>query len=224
MGLPGVGGAKNSTDMGGGRIGVHGRVLACCERGGNRKQTLANEVALYSIGASQKGVDKGMVLNTLLLMRHAKSSWKFDDMSDHQRPLNDRGRRAAKAVGNVLRAKDIMPQNIWSSDSMRTRETAKVLLSDAPGTPIDFLEGFYHSSANNALALCAERGEPEIGPLMLLGHNPGWEDLFFYFANRARRMPTGACAVFVRSDEDGDWLDGSSWRLQDLILPRDLEI
>lgn len=55
-------------------------------------------------------------------MRHAKSSWSHGGR-DHDRPLNDRGRRAAKAVGAVLRARKFMPDMIWSSDSARTRET-----------------------------------------------------------------------------------------------------
>jgi phosphohistidine phosphatase len=165
-----------------------------------------------------------MALDTLLLMRHAKSSWKFDDLSDHQRPLNGRGRRAAKAVGGALRARDLLPVIVWSSDSTRTRETVAKLIPDSHAADIEFLNGFYHSSANNILYMCTERGEPENGPLMLLGHNPGWEDLFFHFADISRRMPTGACAVFKRTGVNIDWLDGKAWRLQDLILPRDLEI
>lgn len=169
------------------------------------------------------GVLKGMALEHLLLMRHAKSSWKFDDLTDHQRPLNGRGRRAAKAVGQVLRARSLFPDTIWSSDSMRTRETAARLIDKLEEPEIEFLDGFYHAGANNVLYLCNERGKPDAGALMLLGHNPGWEELVYYFGGSSRRMPTGACAVFTRVDADTDWLSPKAWRLQDLILPRDLE-
>ena len=74
------------------------------------------------------------------------------------------------------------------------------------------------------LYLCQERGEPEKGPLMLVGHNPGWEELVYYFSGSSRRMPTGACAIFNRMDENADWLSPKAWKLQELILPRDLEI
>ena len=157
-------------------------------------------------------------------MRHAKSSWKFDDLSDHQRPLNTRGREAAKVVGQVLKAKSLTPQTIWSSDSMRTRETVSRLFPDLENKDVDYLDGFYHSSANNVLYLCQERGEPNDGPLILVGHNPGWEELVYYFSGSSRRMPTGACAIFKRIDEKADWLSPGAWKLQELILPRDLEM
>ena len=164
-----------------------------------------------------------MVLDTLLLMRHAKSSWKFDDLSDHARPLNGRGKRAAKAVGQVLRARALFPKTIWSSDSTRTRETARRLIDDTPDVFVEYLDGFYHAGANNILYLCTEKGEPVSGPLMLLGHNPGWEELVYHFGGSSRRMPTGACAIFKRVDEKVEWLNPDAWRLADLILPRDLE-
>jgi phosphohistidine phosphatase len=164
-----------------------------------------------------------MALQNLILMRHAKSSWNFDDLSDHQRPLNGRGRKAAKKIGQVLRAKSLFPQTIWSSDSTRTRETVSRLLGDAKGLDAAYLKGFYHAGANNVLYLCQERGEPKTGPLMLVGHNPGWEELVYYFTGTSRRMPTGACAIFRRIDDKADWLSPEAWKLQELILPRDLE-
>ena len=87
----------------------------------------------------------------------------------------------------------------------------------------EYLKGFYHAPANKVLYLCAERGEPEAGPLMLVGHNPGWEDLFYHFTGMSRRMPTGACAIFARTREKADWLAPESWRLLDYVLPRELE-
>ena len=164
-----------------------------------------------------------MALQTLLLMRHAKSSWKFEDLSDHARPLNGRGKRAAKAVGQVLHAKSIFPQTVWSSDSSRTRETANRLIGKTADIFVEYFDGFYHAGANNVLYLCAEKGEPLNGPLMLLGHNPGWEELVYLFAGSSHRMPTGACAVLRRTDDKAEWLSPEAWRLQELILPRDLE-
>jgi len=166
-----------------------------------------------------------MALEYLLIMRHAKSSWKFDDLNDHQRPLNGRGRRAAKAVGRVLQAKGLFPRTIWSSDSQRTRETVARLSNPGGGEPAntEFLNEFYHSTANKVLYLCTEKGEPDDGPLMLVGHNPGWGDLVHYLSGTYHRMPTGACAVFKRVASDLDWLEPQAWRLQELILPRDLE-
>ncbi|NNC36306.1 MAG: hypothetical protein HKO02_02530 [Hyphomonadaceae bacterium] len=164
-----------------------------------------------------------MALQYLILMRHAKSSWKFDDLSDHQRPLNGRGRRAAKTMGQVLRAKKLFPREIWSSDSARTRETVARLTGKSDDANVHYLNEFYHAGGNNILYLCQGRGEPQRGPLMLVGHNPGWEELVYYFSGSAHRMPTGACAVFNRVNDDGDWLGSESWSLRDLLLPRDFE-
>lgn len=155
-------------------------------------------------------------------MRHAKSSWNFDELSDHQRPLNGRGRKAAKKIGQVLGAKTLFPHTIWSSDSARTRETV-ARLGDTNDLDIEYLNGFYHAGANNVLYLCQERGEPDNGPLMLVGHNPGWEELVHLFSGTPRRMPTGTCAIFRRIDGGVDWLSPDAWKLQELLLPREFE-
>jgi len=69
------------------------------------------------------------MLSRLLLMRHAKSSWSDGQLTDHERPLNNRGRRAAAEIGSTLHARGYAPDIIWSSDAKRTRETAMLLIS-----------------------------------------------------------------------------------------------
>jgi len=163
-----------------------------------------------------------MAIEHLLLMRHAKSSWNHEGLTDHERPLNPRGLRASQDIGGALRAKKLVPHYVWSSDSQRTRETFAHTFPDTDINP-KWMDGFYHASANQVLYLCAEQGEPDAGTLMLLGHNPGWEDLLFHFSGLSRRMPTGACAIFKRTHANTDWLERDSWRLVDLLLPRNLE-
>jgi len=121
------------------------------------------------------------MLSRLLLMRHAKSSWSDGEMSDHERPLNDRGRRSATAVGAALTARGYAPDIIWSSDAKRTRETAIRLIRAIPGPQtINYTADFYHASAETVLSVCGKTVEPD-QPLMLLGHNPGWAALHQYF-------------------------------------------
>lgn len=164
------------------------------------------------------------MLDTLLLMRHAKSSWTDATLSDHQRPLNERGRRSATHVGAALHARGFAPDLIWSSDAKRTRETAVHLIRAIPGAQtVEYTPEFYHASRQNVLRLCATQTEPD-GSLMLLGHNPGWAELHSYFTSMAHPYPTGACTVLSRlPDEKTEWLDPKSWRFTDLILPRELE-
>lgn len=162
------------------------------------------------------------MLKHLLFMRHAKSSWKKPELTDHQRPLNKRGRRSADVIGQVLHARGYAPDVIWASDSARTRETARRLVRVMPGPQMAAYEpGFYHASADEVLALCSAQGEPDCAALMLLGHNPGWEQLFEIFSGQPHAFPTAACAVFTRRGE-GDWLAPESWRLADLLIAREL--
>ena len=162
------------------------------------------------------------MLSRLLLMRHAKSSWKDASLSDHERPLNKRGRRAAEAVGKTLHARGFAPELIWASDAKRTRETALLLIRAIPGAQgIEYCSGFYHASAQNVIELCDQQGEPEQA-LMLLGHNPGWSELHAYFTGQYTDFPTGACTVLTRTS-DAHWLSPEAWQLTDFIRPRELE-
>ena len=164
------------------------------------------------------------MLSHLLIMRHAKSSWDDPELSDHQRPLNARGRRAAPAVGHALTARGYAPDTIWSSDAKRTRETAMHLIRAFPGAQqVHYFGEMYHAPAEQMLTLAAQHGEPGgVERLMWLGHNPGWATLHHYFTGRDHRFPTGACLVLERVGE-GDWLEPGSWRAADLVLPRELE-
>lgn len=163
------------------------------------------------------------MLTHLLLMRHAKSSWNSDAQSDHERPLNARGRQAATAVGQTLTARGYAPETIWSSDSKRTRETAMRLIRAIPGAQrVDYFSEFYHAAASEVFTLAKKHGEPDVERLMWLGHNPGWSELHAIMTGRHDDLPTGACSVLERID-DRDWLSPKSWRMIDFIMPRELE-
>ncbi len=169
------------------------------------------------------------MLSHLLFMRHAKSSWANGNVPDHARPLNPRGRDEADLTAQTLVAKGFAPDLIWASDARRTTETAERLIHIIPGAQtIIKAPEFYNASAAHVLAECARADEPE-GRLMLLGHNPGWSELLGHFMGRPHAMPTACCAVFARNttaDKDesgGDWLSPVSWRLVDLLEPKDLK-
>ena len=83
----------------------------------------------------------------LIVMRHAKSSWASGAQSDHQRPLNDRGRCDAPRVATALVDANWLPDLILSSDAQRTRETYDGMAVSFPGEiPVQFLSSFYLSS------------------------------------------------------------------------------
>ena len=66
-------------------------------------------------------------MKTLLILRHAKSSWKHTNLSDHERPLNKRGKKAAPLIGQLLYEQDLVPDIILSSTARRARNTAEIV-------------------------------------------------------------------------------------------------
>src|ERR671934_2596347 len=66
-------------------------------------------------------------MKSLLILRHAKSSWKHPELSDHDRPLNKRGKRDAPKIGHLLKEKDLVPDLIISSTAVRAEKTAKLV-------------------------------------------------------------------------------------------------
>ena len=69
-------------------------------------------------------------MKTLLLMRHAKSSWKEENLSDHERPLKKRGRKDAKKIAKVIDKNDLFPELILSSTATRAMETVDVIVEN----------------------------------------------------------------------------------------------
>jgi phosphohistidine phosphatase len=133
-------------------------------------------------------------MKTLLLMRHAKSSWKDDTLTDEQRPLNKRGRRDAPRMGQMLRELDLAPQVITSSPAARARETA-VAVAEACGFEgeIVYEASLYEASVEACLAVAA--GLPDAAQVALLvGHNPSLEALVAALTGADEHMTTAAIA------------------------------
>ena len=163
------------------------------------------------------------MLSYLLLMRHAKASWPGDIPSDHDRPLTDGGKTTAEAVGRVLIARNYAPDTIWSSDAVRTRQTAMCLIRTIEGAQSVFYNSqLYHASAEQMLSICQKEDEPS-GNLMILGHNPGMSAFHEYLTAQSNPYSPASCAVLARQDYQGaSWLDPKCWRLIDLINPKEL--
>lgn len=159
----------------------------------------------------------------LTLMRHAKSSWSDGSLTDHQRPLNERGRDAAPRIGAALHARGFAPNVIWSSDAKRTRETAMHLIRAIPGAQeVYYNPKFYHASPEDVFQVCDNETPPQEN-LMLLGHNPGWSSLYNLMSGQSHKFPTAACAVFKKANAlSSQWLRPNNWTLVDLITPKEL--
>jgi phosphohistidine phosphatase len=133
-------------------------------------------------------------MKTLLILRHAKSSWKHDELSDRERPLNKRGHRQAPLIGQYLHSLELTPDLILSSPARRARDTAVMAAQECGyDGDVDFINAFYPGDPEDyiqtlsALPDAAER-------VMVVGHNPGLEYLLAGFIRYAEAMPTAALA------------------------------
>ena len=161
-------------------------------------------------------------MKTLLLLRHAKSSWKIPDQPDFERPLNGRGERAAPLMGRHLREQQIEPALVLSSPAERARQTAALFVAAAGlDCEVRYDERIYEASALRLLEVVAQADE-SADTVLLVGHNPGLEELLLVLTGMPRLMPTAALA---RIDLDVDsWADvkEQTGRLDWLVRPKDL--
>lgn len=158
----------------------------------------------------------------LILMRHAKSSWKSDAPDDHARPLNGRGRRDAPRVARCLVARGWLPDAVFSSDAERTRETWARMAPELPHAPPPTFTRSLYLAGLPAIRQLARAWNPELRTLLLLGHNPGWEQALGALTGTPGHMTTGNAALLIgRGDTWADALAGP-WTLVELIRPRDL--
>ena len=144
-------------------------------------------------------------MKTLLLLRHAKSSWKDTSLADRDRPLNKRGERDAPEMGRRIAAAGIRPSLIVSSPAVRAWTTARII-ADEIGYPREFLQRdkrLYLASVNAILDVIVAQ-DNGFNSLMIVGHNPGFTDFANYLVpGLTNNIPT-AGVVSVQLDID-DW-------------------
>jgi phosphohistidine phosphatase len=131
---------------------------------------------------------------TLLIMRHAKSSWKDDTLADHDRPLNKRGRRDAPKMGELLRAQSVTPDAILASTALRARETATAVAEGGHFTaPITYHAGFYHDAPEAYFEVLAKL-PAAVAVALVVAHNPGVEELLAELTGADEPFSTGQIA------------------------------
>ena len=160
------------------------------------------------------------MITRLILMRHAKSSWKYPELSDHERPLNKRGRKAAGKIAKELIRLEWIPNKLYSSDSTRTEETWARMNKIIKGVDVEYLHKLYHSSPNKIRKNLPNEFDCET--IMILGHNPGCADFLSYLCGEWHRMPTAATALLTIKNPNESWKVKDNWNLEELLLPREL--
>ena len=140
----------------------------------------------------------------LLIMRHAKSSWKDIGQTDFERVLNKRGRRVAPQMGQYLVDQGAVPDKIISSSASRAALTTE-LVAEAAGVAdadVQYVKYLYHAPADEYLEALERFDGENVERLMMVGHNPGLEELIYRLAKAHEQMPTAAIARFDLGDKD----------------------
>jgi phosphohistidine phosphatase len=168
-------------------------------------------------------------MHMLHLMRHAKSSWK-DDVGDHERQLNRRGRDAARRVARYLPAATGALDLVLCSSALRTRQTMELVLNDYPVQPRSVIEDELYAATPERLMDRLHRLAEDDTNVLLIGHNPGLHQLAItlsetgspcFRALASGKFPTVARATFrIRDRWSG--LGGSRHELADYVTVESL--
>ncbi len=163
-------------------------------------------------------------MKTLLLMRHAKSSWADQGQADVDRPLNGRGQRDAPRMGQWLRREGLEPDLVISSSARRAVETAAAVI-EASGYGGDWQQAAALYAAEPEAFMDVLQAVPDAcGTVLVIAHNPGVEELVEALTGEAETMPTGAVAHISLPIDDWQALAGEvEGRLVKVGRPRDIE-
>jgi phosphohistidine phosphatase len=173
-------------------------------------------------------------MRQLLLLRHAKSSWDDPGLSDHARPLNARGRRAAAAMAAAMRDLGLQPDLVIVSSARRTLQTLEALMPFDDHALVEPMDALYLAPVS--LLMDGVRKVPEtVRSVLVIGHNPGLHELAMTLAGPAQGggagagaaarlaegFPTAALAEFTVAVPWRSVAEGSG-RLVRFLSPRDL--
>lgn len=145
----------------------------------------------------------------LYIMRHAKSDWSGSDVSDFDRPINSRGETQVKAMGQWMADNGYIPQHVISSSALRAKQTTALLLESFVQTPpekVSEQEALYLADMATLLG-CIDSNKEHLNSLMIVGHNPGLEELIHYLAlspATIKPIKTANLAIFEYSDSEFD--------------------
>ena len=162
-------------------------------------------------------------MKKLILMRHAKSSWKSNATCDHGRPLNKRGKRDAPLIAKRIQYANWVPELVLSSDSARTTETWQGMAPIFDPCPeVIYIHGLYHGSLTDIQkAIC--NVDDKVQTVLVLGHNPGWESALLWLSGEDHDLTTANAALL--SSEATKWEQAirspASWQLHHIFRPKD---
>lgn len=161
-------------------------------------------------------------MKTLFLLRHAKSSWKDKNLDDFDRPLKKVGLGDAQLMGKLLRQREIGLDLVISSSAERARQTTQlVLMSAGLQVEVRYDDRIYEASMRRLLTLVS-RLDNQANSVMLVGHNPGFEELLKTLTGEVHSMPTATLAGIEFDVDDWSQVKARTGRLTLLLTPKEL--
>jgi len=162
-------------------------------------------------------------MKSILVLRHAKSSRKDPDLTDHNRPLNKRGKRDAPRMGRLLKKEHLVPDAIISSTAMRARVTAEAV-AKASGYKGDItFNGSLYAAGPQAYIDVLHDLSDDYVRVLIIGHNPGLEELVEMLTGEIHLMPT--CSLAHVKLRVGKWSEIDNkikGQVAEIWRPRDL--
>jgi phosphohistidine phosphatase len=166
---------------------------------------------------------------TVILLRHGKSSWSDSTLADIDRPLAPRGERALRKLAKYIRRERIRPALVLCSSALRTRQTLEAVeASLGKRFVVEIVPQLYAASEQELLERLQALPEP-VSSVMVIGHNPGLQDLALVLASRGaylpqleEKFPTGALATLVVRSASWSALRPGDAELVDYVVPRQL--
>jgi phosphohistidine phosphatase len=163
-------------------------------------------------------------MKTLLLLRHAKSSWNQPELNDHERPLNKRGKKEAPKVGRYLKENNLVPDLILSSTARRAHDTA-LAAADESGfdKEIELYQDLYMSEPVCYLDIL-QRLPDSTKRVLVVGHNPDLDELLTMLTDVNEHMTTAALAqIDLPISSWTELNEATDGRLQNLWAPHEKE-
>ncbi len=162
-------------------------------------------------------------MKTLLLLRHAKSDWEIPSMRDIERPLAKRGRKAAPRMGKALRDKGVLPDFILCSPAVRARQTLERFV-EAAGIDVQpvFEQNIYEAASADLLKLVRHLPD-ERHCVLMVGHNPGFENLLSRLIESVTTMPTAALACIEFQIDKWEDVEDGEGELRWFLTPKKLD-
>ena len=162
-------------------------------------------------------------MKTLLVLRHAKSSWSDPALDDHERPLNKRGRRDGPRMGELVREYGLTPDIVVSSDAVRARTTAEAVAAAARYAGDILLDPRLYLAWPDDILSLLQRVREKAETVMIVGHNPGLEKLVEQLTGEWQDLPTAALAqIGLPLDQWRDLKLSTRGRLVGLWRPEEL--